>query len=460
MSESFAGITVPQGEPGGLRDAASSMVGVSGQLDGVAGGLGGLPAELTMWRGDGSLIYGNACANVQGVVAGGAETVHNAAVILRRYAGELEDAQEDAKRAIRDAKDADRRRDKAQKLIDDAVAAKGYAMLQAAAASTQLTVSSALGTPSPGAQADLNTANDAIARAEYEEAAARRAWDQADMDYKEAQKRGEKAEKAAIEAGHSAAGALGALATARPVVPGVGAPAQPVTQETEDGGGGGFLGVVHGVLDGAGFIPAAGAIPDLLNAGIYVAQGDYKNAAWSGGAAVPLFGDGAKAGKMGKEAIEEGVERAGKHAADDAAEHADDLVAPLLRVTGDAATDAATWRQRADGGTATLRENLGLGGQAGDHAHHMVPKGSYGSRSAQARADLEAAQATMQKYNIGPDDAANGVYLRPGVHLKVHTDEYFATLKSRLADATNPAEAREILADVADELGRTGRLSP
>lgn len=459
MSESFAGITVPQGEPGGLRDAASSMVGVSGQLDGVADGLGGLPATLTMWRGDGSITYHNACANVQDVVSGGAQTVHSAAVILRRYASDLEDAQRDARHAIRDARDAHERRERAQTLIDQAVAAKGLAALQAAAAATQLTISSALGTPSPTAQADLDAANGAQARAEYEEAAARRAWEQADQDFKDAQKRGEKAEKAAIEAGHSAAGALGELAGSHPNVPGVGAPAQPVVQQKEDDGGGGILGWVHHGLDGAGFIPGLGAAPDLLNAGIYAAQGKWGDAAWSTGAAVPLFGDGAKAGKMGKEAIEEGVERAGRHEAKELADDAaDGLIAPLLRVTGDVATDANTWRKRADGGTATLRANLGLGGEAGDHAHHMIPKGAYGSRSAQAREQLEQAQAQMQKFGIGPDDAANGVYLKPGVHLKVHTDEYFAVLNSRLKDATTPAEAREILADMADELGSTGTL--
>jgi uncharacterized protein YukE len=460
VSQSFAGITVPQGEPGGLRDAASSMIGVSGQLDGVADGLGGLPSQLTMWQGDGSLTYGNACANVQGVVSGGAQTVHSAAVVLRHYAGDLEDAQDEAKAAIREAKDAHDRREKAQTLIDQAVGAKAAAAFAAATAATELTFTSALGTPSAGAQADLDAANGAIARAEYEEAAARRAWDQADMDFKAAQKRGEKAEKAAITAGHQAAGQLEGLAGAHPGVPGVGAPAQPVVQQQEDDGGGGILGWVHHGLDGAGFIPAAGAIPDLINAGIYAGEGDWENALWSTGAAVPLAGDGAKAGKMSKEAIEEGVARAGKHGVDDAAEHADDLVAPLLRVTGDAATDANTWRKRADGGTATLRENLGLPTTAGDHAHHMIPKGAYGSRSAEARQSLEEAQAAMQKFNIGPDDAANGVYLAGGVHAKVHTDEYFRTLASRLSDATNQVEAREILADMADELGRTGRLAP
>jgi len=93
-------------------------------------------------------------------------------------------------------------------------------------------------------------------------------------------------------------------------------PAPPPAPVSHDDDGGGWLGkLVHGGLDAAGFIPAAGAIPDLMNAGIYAAQGDKENAAWSMGAAVPLVGDGAKAGKMihgGVEALK--ATRAGEKA--------------------------------------------------------------------------------------------------------------------------------------------------
>lgn len=63
--------------------------------------------------------------------------------------------------------------------------------------------------------------------------------------------------------------------------------------------------IVHGALDIAGFIPALGAIPDGINALIYVAEGDWTNAGISAVAMVPLFGDGAKlVTKAGKEMIE------------------------------------------------------------------------------------------------------------------------------------------------------------
>ena len=56
--------------------------------------------------------------------------------------------------------------------------------------------------------------------------------------------------------------------------------------------------IVHGALDVAGFVPVVGGAADLLNAGIYLAQGDRANAALAAVAAVPGVGDAAKAAVM------------------------------------------------------------------------------------------------------------------------------------------------------------------
>jgi hypothetical protein len=92
-------------------------------------------------------------------------------------------------------------------------------------------------------------------------------------------------------------------------------------------------GAVHTVLDVAGFIPGLGAVPDLINAGIYAAEGDYKNAALSATAAIPLAGDAVKgttmAVKGGRELLEAGAEQAVRHGDDiagAAAKKADDVV--------------------------------------------------------------------------------------------------------------------------------------
>lgn len=52
--------------------------------------------------------------------------------------------------------------------------------------------------------------------------------------------------------------------------------------------------IVHGALDIAGFFPGLGAIPDGINAILYMVEGDWANAGLSAVAMVPLWGDGVK----------------------------------------------------------------------------------------------------------------------------------------------------------------------
>lgn len=64
--------------------------------------------------------------------------------------------------------------------------------------------------------------------------------------------------------------------------------------------------ITHTGLAGAGFIPVLGAVPDGLDAGLYLIQGDKKNAALSAIAAVPGAGDlaaGVRAGVKGAEIV-------------------------------------------------------------------------------------------------------------------------------------------------------------
>lgn len=98
-------------------------------------------------------------------------------------------------------------------------------------------------------------------------------------------------------------------------------------------------GWVHGALDVAGFVPGLGAIPDLLNAGIYAAEGDMGNAAMSAVAAVPAFGDAAKGASL--------AVRGGRAAAEQVARHGDEATA-LARQADEAAEAAAAARRAAD----------------------------------------------------------------------------------------------------------------
>ena len=62
--------------------------------------------------------------------------------------------------------------------------------------------------------------------------------------------------------------------------------------------------IVHGALDLAGFVPVLGALPDGINAAIYVVEGDWANAGLSAVAMVPAWGDGVMLGAIaGKSAI-------------------------------------------------------------------------------------------------------------------------------------------------------------
>jgi hypothetical protein len=95
-------------------------------------------------------------------------------------------------------------------------------------------------------------------------------------------------------------------------------------------------GPVHVALGVAGFIPGLGAIPDVLDAGVYALEGDAINAALSLGAAVPLAGDavkaGALAGKAGKQLLKAAEKKIAKQAGETVLKGADE-VADAVRQT-------------------------------------------------------------------------------------------------------------------------------
>ena len=101
--------------------------------------------------------------------------------------------------------------------------------------------------------------------------------------------------------------------------------------------------IVHAGLDLAGFIPVLGAIPDGINAGIYVVEGDWANAGLSAVAMVPAWGDGVKLGVMaGKSAIKVTAKAATKLGPKGIAEGLKEVKAVSKAAkTVDAAKDAA-----------------------------------------------------------------------------------------------------------------------
>lgn len=53
----------------------------------------------------------------------------------------------------------------------------------------------------------------------------------------------------------------------------------------------GWLSNLQTTLDIAGMVPGLGVFPDVINAGIYLASGNYEEALWSGVGAIPIVGD-------------------------------------------------------------------------------------------------------------------------------------------------------------------------
>lgn len=93
-----------------------------------------------------------------------------------------------------------------------------------------------------------------------------------------------------------------------------------ITVSEESGGSGagcteaadGALDVLHTALDASGLIPALGAVPDAINAGIYAIEGDWVGAGVSAAAIVPIFGQGATLTRFGVKVSDEAIERVGR----------------------------------------------------------------------------------------------------------------------------------------------------
>ncbi|RWU17030.1 hypothetical protein DM813_27075 [Pseudomonas alkylphenolica] len=95
---------------------------------------------------------------------------------------------------------------------------------------------------------------------------------------------------------------------------------------------------VHGGLDVLGFVPGLGAIPDLINAGIYAVEGDAVNAGLSAAAVIPFAGDALKGGvlvgksanRLGSETVQRTISEATDKAARDGSKQAEKAVSERI----------------------------------------------------------------------------------------------------------------------------------
>jgi hypothetical protein len=304
-----AGIELPEGNPGAVEGAAARLTRAAGDFASATRTIRQGENGAVPWRGIASLVFSDHCGTLSEAGRAGSDACQRAAVALRRYARELEDARERVRELQREGAECVQR-------IDGAEARAGMAALQETSAQLRGFVAAVAGGPGAGAAQAAAERDAHAARAAREQA--QREADAARAQLRRLQERAEQEREQVKQKARAAAGVVRGAAGHLPTVQFPAPPPAPQVQE-EDGGGlfGDVLGVVHGGLDGLGFIPAAGAIPDAINAGIYGLEGKGDEALWSLGAAVPLFGDGAKAGKMAKEGIEAATRAA--RAADEAA---------------------------------------------------------------------------------------------------------------------------------------------
>jgi len=249
MGESYAGITVPEGEPGELRSAGQALSGASGALEGVAAELRGMPGMLGSWQGPASVNYAGSCLTNGAAVDSGMEALQSCSTAIKRYADELEAARDDAGAAIEDAKDAQRRIKLAGAAIEDAQARATAATDSFAVASARVVATGLTGSPAPDALADQSAAEQAISDAQADETGARRQLEAAEEDLRRAQERGRKAEEAARDAAQAATGAFGATGAGSPAVASYGSPGSPAVGGT---GLPSYVDPLAGTLFGAG----------------------------------------------------------------------------------------------------------------------------------------------------------------------------------------------------------------
>jgi len=250
-SESFAGITVPQGEPDALHGAAARFRGLSGALEGVKGQLGSLPGDLTSWQGMASLLFVTSLQTTASAADAGVQALGSAAGVASRLAHDLEQAQRSARLAIEEARTATTRINTAQAHLADATRRGQAAAVRGATAAATLTATSLTGAPSPAAAADAARAQQDLAQAQGDGARAQGDLSAAEGDLHRAQAQGKRAELAAHQATTAAAHAFWAIAGASPTPVAAGPPAQPSSAASHPKKDDGFLSSAWHGLEGA-----------------------------------------------------------------------------------------------------------------------------------------------------------------------------------------------------------------
>lgn len=225
MGDSYAGIAVPEGDPGALDRVAGDFGSLAGATSGLSSRLGAAPAALGGWQGPASLAFAGVSMITAASAMAASQNFAVAASEARRYADVLREAREEARQAIEDARDAQRRIDRAEQEIEDARAKRSGAALRYVSAVGQLLLPDLTGASASSARNDLARAQEEMDAADAQERKARLELEDARDDLERARRRGERAERGAADAARAAADAFAAVGAGLPGTPVPGSPA-------------------------------------------------------------------------------------------------------------------------------------------------------------------------------------------------------------------------------------------
>jgi len=103
MADSVAGIALPEGEPGAIFDAAARLAGAAAAFGDASQTVGGAVAQVGAWQGQASASFRTLAAGYEQAGATAAEALRDAAISVRRYGVQFEDAYDAVQRLQREA---------------------------------------------------------------------------------------------------------------------------------------------------------------------------------------------------------------------------------------------------------------------------------------------------------------------------------------------------------------------
>jgi hypothetical protein len=234
MSDAFAGISVPEGSVGELRQAGSRLIQQAQALTDSATSLQVMPSAGS-WTGPAHGAYSNRCITASTAATLAAGAFISAAGAMEGYADALADTQRRARDAIRDARDAQRRIDHANDEIADAQGRERTAETRIDAAVHAQAIAAIAGSDTSAADAMLQEASNALDAAQRDEHLWTHRLHAAEHDLEDAQRRGREAEQDARDAAATARTMFGAAGAEMPILTPPPAPAPAKPADTRNG---------------------------------------------------------------------------------------------------------------------------------------------------------------------------------------------------------------------------------